>query len=103
MNKKEYAEYEAAVADFFEREGINCLSSDSNEYEEGCVEPHFSWRACDCCNRPLGGDRYCCSGYNPETKEVQDGYSICTDCYYYAEYGHLDDMTMMEIDEDDEE
>lgn len=99
MNKQEYQEYEQSVADFFEREGLSNLSADSNVYEEGCIEPHFSWSRCDCCNRPLGGDRTDCNGYNPTTKEVQDGYSICCDCYYYAEYGRLDDMTMLEIED----
>lgn len=98
MNKKEYAEYEAAVADFFEREGINCLSADMDKYEEGCVEPHFSNSPCDCCGG-LPGMRTDCSGYNPETEEVQDGYSICADCDYYAEYGQLDDTTMLDVEE----
>jgi len=98
MNKQEYKEYEEAVADFFQGEGINCLSADPDHYEEGCIEPHFSWSPCDCCCRPEGGDRTYCCGYNPTTKEVQDGYSICNDCYYYAEYGRLDDTTMLDIE-----
>lgn len=99
MNKKEYEEYKQDVADFLEREGLNCLSYDSDEYEEGCVEPHFSWSSCDCCGDSLGGNRTDCSGYNPTTKEVQKGYSVCDDCIYYLEYGRLDDLTMLEIEE----
>lgn len=94
MNKSEYAEYEKAVADFFDRECINCLSYDTSVYNEGCIEPHFSWQPCDCCNRPLGGNRTDCNAYNPITEEIQDGYSICDDCMHYAEYGQLDDTTM---------
>ena len=60
-------------------------------------EPHFSWRRCDCCNRPLGGDREFATGYNPTTGQIQE-YSICTDCVYYAEYHRLDDLTMMEVE-----
>ena len=105
MTKEEYAEYELAVADFFEREGINCLSSqptnpdkrDDEEWEYN-PDPYFSWQPCDCCGRPLGGNREDMCGYNPTTKEVQRDYSICVDCVYYVEYGCLDDTTMDEID-----
>jgi hypothetical protein len=30
-------------------------------------------------------------------------YSVCSDCLYYAEYGCLDDWTMMEIEDSEEE
>ena len=88
MTKQEYADYEAAVKAFFEKEGINCLSTDGEAY--------FSWRHCDCCSRPLGGNRYNAKGYNPTTKEIYE-YSVCTECAYYVEYGQLDDMTMMDL------
>jgi hypothetical protein len=116
MNKAEYAAYEAAVREFFKREGITNLSTghyqcpeckiefdDSGTCpkcgcdREVCNEPHFSWRSCDCCQRPEGGDREFATGWNPTTQEVQE-YSVCTDCAYYAEYGRLDDMTMLEIE-----
>lgn len=93
MNKKQYADYENRVAEFFEREGLNCLT----ELEER-GEPYFSWQPCDCCGSSLGGDRYDCNGYNPTTKEIQDGYSVCTNCLYYIAYGCLDDVTMDEIE-----
>jgi len=107
MDKQEYTHYEEVVAHFFKDEGIGNLSYDTEEYGDGteddnvCIEPHFSWSPCDCCRRPLGGDRYVCSGFNNETKEIQDGYRICVDCYYYAEYGRLDDLTMEEVEKDD--
>jgi hypothetical protein len=28
---------------------------------------------------------------------------VCQDCEYYAEYGQLDDMTMLDIEEDQKE
>ena len=103
MNKKEYADYEKSVKEFFEREGINCLSQqpiDQNAEEfKYNPDPYFSWRSCDCCDRSLGGDRRLCNGYNPKTKEVQNNYSVCSDCEYYVEYGRLDDTTMLEIDD----
>lgn len=92
MTKQEYVQYEKRVAKFFADEGIDCLGGDG--------EPYFSWRRCDCCGSHLGGDRYDCSGYNPTTEEVQDGYSVCSDCVYYAAYGRLDDETMSSIEKD---
>ena len=97
MTKKEYENYTTRVELFFKNEGINNLSQITDD--DGDCEPYFSSKNCDCCNRSLGGDRYDCNGYNPETKEVQE-YSVCIDCVYYAEYGQLDDMTMMDMEED---
>ena len=91
MTKAEYAEYQQYVADFFEREGLVNLSSTSNE-------PLFSWRPCECCGRPEGGDREEANGFNPTTEEVQGYDCICFDCLYYAEYGQLDDTTLREIE-----
>lgn len=116
MTKQEYADYEAAVAEFFAREGIANLSTGHYQcpdckvdFDDGgncpqcgadqeCVnEPYFSWRCCDCCGSSLGGNREFATGFNPTTREVQE-YSICEDCAYYAEYGRLDDTTMLEVE-----
>ena len=97
MTKKEYENYTTRVELFFNNEGINNLSQITDD--DGDCEPSFSSINCDCCNRSLGGDRYECNAYNPDTKEIQE-YSVCTDCVYYAEYGQLDDMTMMDMEED---
>ena len=91
MTKAEYAEYQQAVADFFDHEGIANLSSTSSE-------SYFSWRPCRCCGTRLGGDREDANGFNPTTQEIQTYEFICTDCIYYAEYGQLDDRTMLEIE-----
>lgn len=96
MDKKEYADYEAAVAHFFESEGINCLTLSFND-DEPC-EPYFSWQSCDCCGTTLGGDRYEASAYHTATKQILE-YEICPDCLYYAEYGQLDDQTMLDMEE----
>ena len=94
-NQTNYLEYKQRVEDFFKREGLNNLSiQEANGSID--VEAYFSHSPCDCCSRPLGGDRYTCNGYNPTTKEVQSDYSICIDCVYYNEYGQLDDITMMD-------
>ena len=94
MTHAEYKNYQANVARFFEREGLQNLS----EIDSG-KESYFSWSMCDCCGSPLGGDRYDCSGYNPTTKEVQEVYRVCVDCIYYNVYGQLDDMTMLDMTE----
>ena len=120
MTKEEYKEYQERVEKFFRDEGITNLSHghltcpycgfdffqnavDTETVECGCKntkamldEPSFSWRACECCGSQLGGDRYHATGFNPTTDEIYE-YEICGDCLYYAEYGRLDDMTMMDI------
>lgn len=117
MNAKEYAQYEASVKSFMEREGIVNLSTghpecptcnepwnDNDECPNGhgsrelFDEPFFSHSPCDCCHRPLAGDREHATGFNPKTQEIQT-YTICSDCGYYAAYGRLDDTTMDEIDD----
>lgn len=106
MKRQEYENYEKAVKDFFDREGINNLTTACSEETPVCsgcneqqdLDPFFSWRACECCGRNLGGNRYHANGYNPTTKEIYC-FDVCTDCLYYAEYGQLDDMTMLEIED----
>ncbi len=108
MNKTEYKDYKNAFRAFMEKEGINCLSrqtpGDGKDLanclscnEEIDQEEFFSWRPCDCCGTNLGGNRIHASGFNFKTQKVQC-YSICIDCEYYAEYGQLDDMAMMEME-----
>ena len=89
MTRDEYEHYERTVARFFEHEGVNCLTADG--------EPEFSWRSCECCGTELGGDRYEARAYHPATNQVLE-YEVCADCVYYAEYGQLDDATMLEIE-----
>ena len=91
-NKAEYEEYKKRVANFFEREDVQNLSPIDPNWEE-----FFSWRFCECCKRPIGGSQIEVNGYNPKAKEIQK-YTICLDCYYFAEYGQLDDRTMLKIE-----
>lgn len=91
MTKEEYEEYTKIVNTFFKTEGVTNLSIIPDK------DPYFSWTPCDCCQSPLGGDRYDANGYNLETKEILE-FTVCTDCIYFAEYGQLDDMTMLDIE-----
>ena len=79
MNEIEYEQYQEAVQRFYTKEGVNRLPSPIDD-------PFFSWRACDCCGRSLGGMRYECGPYK-----------VCVDCLYYTTYGKLDDLTMLGI------
>lgn len=96
MTKHEYSRYQAAVADFFAREGLANLSAIADD--DGNVESYFSNRPCECCGCHLAGDREDCNGYNPTTAEVCGPFSVCPDCVYFAEYGRLDDDTMWSIE-----
>ncbi len=89
MTKAEYASFEARVAAFMEREGIDILASDSDD------EGSFSWRRCDCCDSRLGGTRYSMIGASAGVGPNGFEYSCCTDCLYYSVYGCLDDETML--------
>lgn len=116
MTKSEYETYKNRVDSFFRLEGIENLSTgpidcddcncgleagecpecgkDSGEINQ---ESYFSWRPCDCCGTSLGGNREDATGYNRERNAIQS-YSVCEDCVYFAEYGQLDDTTMMEME-----
>ncbi len=107
MNATQYAQYEAAVVSFLERNKVKpgCCSpvggqSDSNEVETPCeAEPFFSWQPCGCCQSPLGGNRETYQ-FAVEASADWPGFEadICADCVYYLAYGQLDDMTMLEIE-----
>lgn len=117
----DYAEYERAVARFWDAEGIENLSTghihcpdcgeetrdawletgtcpECGQSRECADEPYFTWSACECCGRSLGGNREHATGYHRRHNDIRE-YEICTDCAYYAEYGQLDDMTMLRIRE----
>lgn len=121
MTRKDYAAYQRSVAHFMKTEGLANLSTGHLKcpecevaFETGtcpqckkdagsfALEPYFSGKSCDCCGSMEAGDRMDAHGYCPATKEVKE-YVICTDCEYYAEYGQLPDMTMLEIQKSDRE
>lgn len=115
---KEYRAFKAAVAEFFAREQIENLSSgylscpecnekldmdgqngpECAEHGTALNEPFFTWRACECCGGEAGNREHA-TGYNREADTIQE-YDVCEDCIYYAEYGQLDDTSMMDIEDD---
>ena len=92
----DYARYQAAVA--HELEGLEHVSTGTCPDCPDCEDigederEGFRWSACDACGRALGGDRHPAHG-------LADGQvlhlSVCTDCLYYLEYGHLDESCRM--------
>ena len=95
MTKREYREYRKTVEKFFEDNALRNLSRKHNSETEESAEEYFSWQSCDCCGTSMGGSRIDADGYSEKYGVLE--FSICTDCEYFAEYGQLDDMTMMEI------
>lgn len=102
MTKQEYADYEERVATYLK--GCEAVSTGPCPGCEGCADcqkengeyhedPWFSWQPCEICHG-LAGDRH--SWHCIIDGEITHG-SCCTDCYYYIEYGQLDDMTMLDI------
>ena len=117
MTKQEYTEYEESFKNGSKGftawssgfcsgcqdclDGQNICCSDKAEAmierDEIVNEPNFSSQACDICGSHLGGDRYAAHALDDDNEIVH--FEICTDCIYYMEYGQLDDMTMLEIEE----
>jgi hypothetical protein len=112
MTKEEYQEYEKAVSE--NTKGFHYCSSgycpgcpecenfygtidDGENYPD--IDPSFSWHSCEICGSHLGGDRYPAHTIDDDENIVH--FEACVDCVYYLEYGHLDDLTMMEIEEND--
>lgn len=67
------------------------------DYLVGISNTFWSWSMCELCCRPDGGQREDAIAVNVATGE-RLRLAVCEDCIYYAEYGRLDDSTMMEID-----
>lgn len=113
MTKQEYEEYEQNVKNTLEGlqyissgpcpgcdECLECDNPDdpSMEWYDLAGEPHFSWSGCEICGSSLGGNRYSAHAVDKNNNIIH--FDVCVDCYYYIEYGQLDDQTMSEIEED---
>jgi len=69
------------IDEFLKKEKLVYLSQKTD------LEPEFKWKGCDICNNGLGNNVYECMGRNFETKEIQSGYYVCTECLYKITYG----------------
>lgn len=94
--QRDYEEYKKRVGSFLKRENIEVHSLIYDESNGDC-EPFFSSIPCECCSRHLGGSRFTIKA-GPIRGEMLT-YDVCTDCVYYLEYGTLDDMTMMDLED----
>lgn len=97
MNKQEYTEYKARVEKFITDNKIEVYAPDINEQGENISG--FSWQPCECCGSPLGGDRFSMIYKTDRTDNTVSTFQVCIDCLYFLEYGRLDDMTMLEIEQ----
>lgn len=97
VTKLDYDRYVGAVKRYFDETGL-CNLSPIVDDDGNWADNYFSWKGCDVCGRTLGGDRYECNGWSSKHDEVIDEIGVCIDCIYFAEYGRLDDSTMMIIE-----
>lgn len=111
VNAKEYADYEHAYT--VGTKGLDALSSGRCHSCQDCnpeelseedfsadEDGGFSWTPCEICDRSLGGDRY--AAHYIDAEGTLRHLEICADCVYYTEYGQLDDLTMLEVEEERE-
>lgn len=82
MTQGEYDGYRQRFEAGMAKYGLTHLCDDGEE-------SHFSWSPCDVCGDTSGGQRHTCLG------TLFGAVSACDGCIYYAEYGRLDDTTML--------
>lgn len=92
----DYEEFRFRFQEFMSREGIRSFS-DLTDEAGNTVRDEFSKSPCECCRRPLAGERTNVGAWQSETRQILT-FWVCQDCEYFAEYGQLDDTTMMDIE-----
>jgi len=97
MTRKGFYFWEQRVTAFLRKNNLDTFSREDED-----SEGEFSWRACECCGSRLGGTRYNVVGYDHKREEIVGPWSICTDCLFYNEYGHIGDGYMVGIGDDAE-
>jgi MoaA/NifB/PqqE/SkfB family radical SAM enzyme len=117
MTYAEYVRYCESFNAFMEKEGMCNLSTSPYKCPECDVqfdcgecpechkdsgqfapEPDHTCRPCDCCDRSTG-ELWDANGWSEQDQEIKE-VRVCRDCEYFAEYGVLDDQTMMEVEKD---
>ena len=87
MNATDYQDYLTRIADFEKREQIPTANLAPVNQQ---ADPWFSWRECECCHRPEGGNREYYSAVRPDGEIVK--FALCEDCIYFAAYGQLENL-----------
>ena len=87
--KEDFQRFQDAFQHFFEDQEIDGWSLGEEE--------EFSGRACDCCERQLGGHRWTAHPYVAGSDNTLDPIRVCDDCAYFEQYGELDDETMLRL------
>lgn len=96
MTKVEYKKYQQRFENFMRDNVLNNISLVSDK--DGNYKGYFTWNLCPVCGNNLGHTGYNCNGYS-DKYGIMEFDNVCEDCIYYAEYGKLDDMTMLEMEE----
>lgn len=91
MTKQEYQNYVSRVENFFQRNSLNNLTSTS-------ASPYFTWSACPVCGNRDGHNAEDANGFST-TEDIMEFEDVCQNCLYFASYGQLDDMTMMDLED----
>ncbi len=73
---------EQKIKEFLETEGLSTLTEiDPND------EGYFTPKGCEICNDHVGNIVFDCNGFNPTTREIQETYQVCFECFYFINYG----------------
>lgn len=79
-------------------DGYFANTSDANNPEVTQCIDEFGVHSCELCGSPKAGTRRCVVRIHPLEENLY--YSVCVDCEHVVEYGQLDDMSMLEIEDD---
>lgn len=100
MTRTEYAEFQARHLGFKNSYKVQQMS--------GSGETVYEFRTCPCClgaadrfELTTGVKLYRGDGARRKRPDVVAMGLVCEECLYYEQYGQLDDMTMLDIAEDE--
>jgi len=94
-SRKQFFFWERKVQRFFREHNIDGFSDVDSE-----PEGFFTWDSCRCCGSPLGGTKHEVEAYDHKADEIIGPWSVCEDCYLYAEFGHIGDIHMLDLGRD---
>ena len=101
-DKEDYEEYKRRVHQFLEHNLITTLNPVFDEETGEWHGSEFSWTPCECCGRALGGERVEADAYSQIRDEIVGPFEVCYDCIHFLEYEQLDDLTMLDVEKNEE-